>query len=914
MGSFLYNLIIMPIEYLMDIITYRTYEVFSEAVITLVVLSAAVNVLTLPLYNVAEKQAAEEKKRQDEMAAWKQHIQKSFTGDERSMILQRYYRLKNYHPIMALRGSLSLLLQIPFFMAAYNYISSLRILQRVGAWMISDLATEDGLLAIGNARINLLPILMTLINFISAFAYEKGPGKFKKLIQPYAVAIVFLILLYHSPSGLVLYWILNNLFSLGKNLYKNHIQNKKLFITACLSMLPILYIYHDAIALEKSDWLTGYNNYLLLVCSPLIIYLGSLLIKKTDFSFGDLFVKQQPGMKQILPLLAALAVFMGMFIPLGVIGAAPWDFVSVFEDTDALGYCVQCILIYSGLFIFWGSVIFAFAGEKRKSIYALGTMILFIFVADHFLNSGRYGMINKYLVFDIEPMPSAQAVILNLAIVAVVAAVVLMLLKYLPGIMRGCVNIVLVAALVMSVYNFVRIRAEFDSAENKLAEEKQTDPEEDDKLLSLDRNEKNVIVIMLDRAISSYMPWIFEEKPELKQAFDGFTYYPDCLSFAFKTLYASGPLFGGYEYMPEHINERDDELLVDKQNEALSVMPVLFGRNDMDVVVADLPFAGYTIPSDMSIFDRYENVQGIYLEGRFGNDDINEKIRQVLQGRMFVLYSVFDVMPSCFSRQLYDRGNYQSVMGREHDVYPSFTAPYKVLEKMPEITQITDDGRGKAIIMANNTTHELADLQLPDYVPVAVVDNSEYMGMSRINDKGESLVFTTTYQEMHYKIDMAAMLKLADYFDYLRDQGVYDNTRIILVSDHGADLKQFEDFQMFNGSLDLTLFNPLLMVKDFGATGWSVSDEFMTDADVPILALEGVVDEPVNPFTGKVIENSEKQGVLHVTATFGHDGVDYIPMDKHVFDTSDAPWYSVHDSIFDEDNWSIWKERGETSR
>lgn len=913
MRSFLYFLIIKPIEYIMDVITYRTYEVFGEAVITLIVLSVFVNVITLPLYNLAEKLADEEKKRQEEMLPFKEHIQKSFKGDERSMMLQYYYRLKHYHPIRALRGSLSLLLQIPFFIAAYNYVSSLRILQKVGAWMINDLASEDGLLVVGNGRINILPVIMTLINFFSAFIYEKGPGKLKKLIQPFALAVVFLVLLYHSPSGLVLYWIFNNIFSLVKNLYKSHIQNKKLFIAACLSMLPILYIYHDALALEKADWLTGYNNYLLLICTPLILFIAGLILKKTGISFGFKTAKEQPGPKRIIPLLAAMAVFMGVFIPVSVVAAAPWDFVDVFGDTDVLVYCLECMVVYLGVFFFWGSVIFAFAKGHRQAVYTIGAVLLFVFVADHFYNSGRFGNMNRYLVFDVEPLPTKAGIIINLLIIAAVIAAVLLLNRFAPAVLRIGINIVLAASLIMSFINYNRIKKEFDNAFEKYGQETDAD-EEEEKLLALDKDGKNVMVIMLDRAISSYIPWIFEEKPELKEKFDGFTWYPDCLSFAFKTIIASGPIYGGYEYIPEHVNERDSELLMDKQKEALSLMPVLFSRNNMDVYACDMPYAGYSTPPDMSIFDEYENVRGMLLEGRFGTGDMDEKTRQVVQGRIFVLYSVFDVMPLCFSRQLYDRGNYQSVFGREHDVYPSFMAPYKVLEMMPEITEITHDGRGKVILMDNNTTHELADLQLPGYVPSAQVDNSAYMDIVRKNDKGEELIFTSTFQEQHYKVDMAAMLKLADYFEYMKKEGVYDNTRIILVSDHGADLKQFDSYNMLEGRLELALFNPLLMVKDFNDSGWKVSDEFMTDADVPMIAMEGLIEDPVNPFTGKKLDSDEKKGVLHVTASSAHDGVDYISTENHVFDTSDAPWFSVHDSIFNEDNWSVWKEKGEKAR
>ena len=70
-----------------------------------------------------------------------------------------------------------------------------------------------------------------------------------------------------------------------------------------------------------------------------------------------------------------------------------------------------------------------------------------------------------------------------------------------------------------------------------------------------------------------------------------------------------------------------------------------------------------------------------------------------------------------------------------------------------------------------------------------------------------------------YHCNMATMIELSEWFDYLKENDVYDNTRIILVADHGissfgvnnsdySDLKLDEDTNVFS-------YNPLLMVKDF---------------------------------------------------------------------------------------------------
>jgi len=62
-----------------------------------------------------------------------------------------------------------------------------------------------------------MPILMTVINIASALIYTKNLARRDK-IQLYAMAALFLVLLYDAASGLVLYWTCNNIFSLGKNI------------------------------------------------------------------------------------------------------------------------------------------------------------------------------------------------------------------------------------------------------------------------------------------------------------------------------------------------------------------------------------------------------------------------------------------------------------------------------------------------------------------------------------------------------------------------------------------------------------------------------------------------------------------------------------------------------------------------
>ena len=142
--------------------------------------------------------------------------------------------------------------------------------------------------------------------------------------------------------------------------------------------------------------------------------------------------------------------------------------------------------------------------------------------------------------------------------------------------------------------------------------------------------------------------------------------------------------------------------------------------------------------------------------------------------------------------------------------------------------------------------------------------------------------------------------------DYLKEQGVYDNTRIIIVSDHASEELLYDDFKYllkYEGGVealvDLFRFQCGLLVKDFDSSEFTVNDSFMTNADVPALAIDGLLEDNINPFTGKAISSDYKnENELQLCYTYNwktetNNGYKYLP--EH--------WFSVHDNIFDINNW-----------
>jgi arylsulfatase A-like enzyme len=153
-------------------------------------------------------------------------------------------------------------------------------------------------------------------------------------------------------------------------------------------------------------------------------------------------------------------------------------------------------------------------------------------------------------------------------------------------------------------------------------------------------------------------------------------------------------------------------------------------------------------------------------------------------------------------------------------------------------------------------------------------------------------------KEPAYHTNIAALKRLGDWFDFLKYHNVYDNTRIILVSDHGSLENYVNNIGL---PFNLDNFNPLLMVKDFNVSGKLKTDNtFMTNADVPFLALENIIDNPVNPFTGTKIFNNAKKDPLYIAVSGSlHLG----SPDTARFTLNPKMDYYVHDNIFDPANW-----------
>ncbi len=920
--TILETLFIGPPKLVFETIFSFAYTITNDALISVVLLSLAINVLVLPLYmraDIMQKKAAD---RAAELAPGVKHIKKTFKGDEKMMMLQTYYKQNHYSIFHSLNGTVSLLLEIPFFIAAFQFLSNVAIFQGLAQWPFTNLGAPDAIFKIGNFNVNILPILMTVINVVASFLYLKGAPLKTKLVQ-YALAIFFLVFLYNSPSGLVFYWTLNNLFSLVKNVFYK-LKNPKTVLVYVLSITSIVIF---ALTLILGFGTMGLHILcavlVILMQIPLAVYWLKRLLKD-KIKIVKKEREYHPNKKLFFTSCFLLALLVGVLVPAIYISASPLEFVNADYVVNPLWFIMSSACYGIGTFVIWFGIFYWIVSPKGKVIFEKIACIACVVMAVNFMAFGRsLGNISSALQYDNGMSFSILEILLNVLSLVVIAVAIFFAIKYIKKAVVFVLAVAVAAVGCLSTINMVQASNGLGDLDSIVTV--------DDELpyFELSKTGQNVVVIMLDRAIGAYVPYIMNELPELKNQFSGFTYYSNTISYGLYTNLGTPSLLGGYDYTPVEMNKRDDVSLAEKQNEANFLMPRVFTEqwdNCDKAYVFDPIYLNYEWISDVTLFEEFQEIQAQNIAGKFV-DKTQKEYTVKLNYRNFFCFSLVKCLPVFMQSIFYQGGQYNRVETSSASQYYTvqvrdgasnatginalFMENYNHLINLNTMTKTTDSNVNRYVFMTNDITHNpmLVD-EANGYVPSFEVDNTAYdqQHSDRFTVDGSVFGLTgnvkmdvSTYEQMsHYQTNVVALMQLGKWFEYLKAEGLYDNTRIIIVSDHGQSLGQFE--QLIDGDVDLEGFMSLLLFKDFNSQGSiSYSQDFMTTADVPALATQGIIGNATNPYTSTTIDCSAKSSHSQYLSLSTDWSI--IFNNGNTFNAS--KWASVKDNVWKIDNWDF---------
>jgi len=174
--------------------------------LAIIILTIIVKMLLYPLSAASFKSMAKMRKLQPEMQRLKERY-----GEDRQKFSQAMMDLYKKEGANPLGGCLPMLLQMPVFLALYwTLMESVELRQAPLALWIKDLSIMDPYFV--------LPILMGISMFLTQMMQPEPPDPVQaKVMKLMPVMFTFFFLWF--PSGLVLYWLVNNIISVLQQWY-----------------------------------------------------------------------------------------------------------------------------------------------------------------------------------------------------------------------------------------------------------------------------------------------------------------------------------------------------------------------------------------------------------------------------------------------------------------------------------------------------------------------------------------------------------------------------------------------------------------------------------------------------------------------------------------------------------------------
>jgi len=215
-----FSVIAMPLFWLLKLF----YKFIGNYGWAIVLLTTIVRIPFIPLINKSQKSMKKMQELQPRMAEVKEKYKKDPQRLQKEMM-----EIYKKHKVNPVGGCLPMLLQIPVFFALYK-ILMIAIELRSAPFMlwIKDLSAPDTLFGhippgfplIGGFAVGPLPIVMgiTMIIQQKMTPTSMDPAQNKMMML---MPIVFTFLFLNFASGLVLYWLMNNIFSIAQQFYAN---------------------------------------------------------------------------------------------------------------------------------------------------------------------------------------------------------------------------------------------------------------------------------------------------------------------------------------------------------------------------------------------------------------------------------------------------------------------------------------------------------------------------------------------------------------------------------------------------------------------------------------------------------------------------------------------------------------------
>ncbi|WP_369607634.1 sulfatase-like hydrolase/transferase, partial [Helicobacter trogontum] len=568
--------------------------------------------------------------------------------------------------------------------------------------------------------------------------------------------------------------------------------------------------------------------------------------------------------------------------------------------------CSSFIITYITSF-FYKTRLFKFGVYVVSTLLLMGIINTFIFVGD-------YGTMDHFILqkpkFD---NPNNLLYALCTFIVSVI--VVYFCFKWLKTFF-SVVFATLCILSIISVYKIVEANKTYITPKN-LIQDGGLQPYEKE-LFSYSKNEKNIVVLVLDAFSGSHMQPLLTQFPEFKTQLDGFVLFDNAISTTNNTIHSIATIIGGEYYSTYNMNARKD-ILVDSITEAFGVIGDTFVKNGYSVGYFMTETASKSQVKDIQHYNKdifaTDNIfiyTDYFLEKHPNNaaELHNSNKNNTSTYKRFLSYAIFRFSPYLLRARIYNDGRWLRYKGSGYRIIdPEVRGSLGYTASMYAFTHLHNTESIKPTFKYLHTciTHPPYAMYYNGKSCLFQGPKNHFVDKTAWNDYPHKV--TMSYKNIseqnfffkHYDSEACALNYLGYLIQWLKDNKIYDNTQIFVVSDHGSpDSIRIPNFITESNGRPEVLF----LFKDFNASGeLKLDSRLMANYDISSIFCSNL---PYGcPNVPKNILKHYPQERKIITAT---------PISSDLKQHKKNEWlishyFQVKGNIYDEDSWQdITKE------
>lgn len=191
------------------------YKIVGNYGVVIILITVIVKIIFAPLTHKSYKSMKAMQKLQPKIAA----LQEKFKDDKQKLNIEMM-NLYKAHKANPVSGCLPMVIQIPVFIALYNVLSNaIEFRHAPFYWWIKDLSAMD--------PYYIMPIAMGISMLIQQWMTPSTATDPLQAKMMYAMPIIFTFMFLSFPSGLVIYWLVNNVLSIAQQGVTNRLLTPK---------------------------------------------------------------------------------------------------------------------------------------------------------------------------------------------------------------------------------------------------------------------------------------------------------------------------------------------------------------------------------------------------------------------------------------------------------------------------------------------------------------------------------------------------------------------------------------------------------------------------------------------------------------------------------------------------------------